>query len=271
MNAGILSMPAEQYRAAEGISKSDLDWIAPPRTPAHYKAKRDGLIVREETPAMRLGTLTHRAILEPESLSGAFVTVPTNLDLRTVKGKEWKQSVSDTPIITEAEATAIQGMLKSVWANPKAARLLKGARTEVCLFAEDSNGTLLKGRLDALPSAGNAIVDLKTAASADPQEFERSLGKYAYHKQGAFYLKLCRLLGLPMEHFVFIVVEKVPPYAVAIYSLDDEAIRLGNLEIARDLAAVRECEASGKWPSFGDEITNISLPAWMLKSLEGVL
>jgi threonyl-tRNA synthetase len=63
MNTGILSLPEGQYRAAEGISKSLLDWIAPPRTPAHYKAKVSGLITDEQTPAMRLGSMIHRAIL----------------------------------------------------------------------------------------------------------------------------------------------------------------------------------------------------------------
>jgi hypothetical protein len=48
MNTGILSLPEGQYRAAEGISKSSLDYIAQPRTPAHYKAYIDGLL-RVET------------------------------------------------------------------------------------------------------------------------------------------------------------------------------------------------------------------------------
>jgi hypothetical protein len=80
MNTGILSLPEGQYRAAEGISKSSLDWIAPPRTPAHYKAKCDGLIKDEQTPAMRLGSMIHRAILEWDSLD--YVVKPAGHELR---------------------------------------------------------------------------------------------------------------------------------------------------------------------------------------------
>ena len=54
MNTGILSLPEKQYREAEGISKSALDYIAPPRTPNHFKAYIDGLLRVETTPAMRL-------------------------------------------------------------------------------------------------------------------------------------------------------------------------------------------------------------------------
>jgi hypothetical protein len=152
MNTGILSLPEGQYRAAEGISKSSLDWIAPPRTPAHYKAKCDGLIKDEQTPAMRLGSMIHRAILEWDSLD--YVVKPAGMNFATKEGKEWKAAQTNA-IITADEYQTILGMRDSVNAHPAVKRVLANARTEVSLFANGEDGVLRKARIDALPESGN--------------------------------------------------------------------------------------------------------------------
>jgi hypothetical protein len=132
MNTGILSLPEAQYRAAEGISKSALDYVAPPRTPAHFKAYIDGLFKTETTPAMRLGQMIHRAILEPDALDVSVK--PEGLNLSTKEGKEWKAAQTKT-IITQDEYVTIKGMRDSVHAHPAVKRVLDNARTEVSLFA----------------------------------------------------------------------------------------------------------------------------------------
>lgn len=269
---GILSLTEEQYRASEAISKSDLDWIAPPRTPAHYKAKKDGLLFQPATAAMRLGSLIHRAVLEPDTMHNAFVTKPEGPegDARTKEGKAWRQTIGDRAVLTHEEGAQLRDMVDAVWSHPLAKRILKDAQTEVCLFAEDSNGMARKGRLDALVK-GNVVPDLKTTASADASEFEKSIGKYRYHVQAAYYVDLCKLIGIDKTDFVFICVEKEPPYAVAVYSLDQDALQLGRMEYQRDLMAVQQCMESGKWPSFAEEVRVIGLPLWMRKQVEGLV
>ena len=268
-NTGVLTMAERAYRLSDGVSKSDLDWICPPRTPRHYKARKDGLVETPQTPALRVGSLTHRGVLEPDTMAGAFVVKPEGMNLATKEGKAWKAEQT-APIISQEEANQIHGMVRSVWAHPMAKRILHNAKTEQCLFAQDSHGTLRKARLDALVG-GSVIPDLKTSASADPQEFERSLGKFRYHVQAAYYIDLCRLVGIDKSDFVFIVVEKEAPYATAVYSLSQEAIDIGRLEYQRDLNKVRECTEKNHWPGFTDEITVIGLPAWMQKQAEGLL
>lgn len=269
METGVLTMAEAAYRRADGISKSDLDWIAAPRTPAHYKARRDGLVETEQTPAMRLGSLVHRAVLEPDTMAGAFVVKPEGMNFATKEGKAWKAEQT-APIISQDEADQLHGMVRAVWAHPMAKRILQNAKTEQCLFAEDEHGTIRKARLDALVG-GSVIPDLKTSASADPQEFERSLGKFRYHVQAAYYIDLCKLVGIDKSDFVFIVVEKEPPYACAVYSLSQDAIELGRAEYQRDLALVRDCTAKNNWPGFTEDITVIGLPAWMQKQAEALL
>ena len=270
MNTGILSLPEAQYRAAEGISKSMLDWIAAPRTPAHYRAKVDGLIKDEQTPAMRLGQIIHRAILEPDTVKGAWVVRPEGMVFTTKEGKEWK-AAQTLPIITAEEEATITGMRDSVHAHPAVKRVLANARTEVSLFANGEDGVLRKARIDALPESGNVIVDIKSCQSADADMMAKSVASYRYDVQAAYYLDICKLLGIDKSEFLFVCVEKQPPYAVAVYALDQTAIEWGRKQYQSDLALLRHCEAENHWPAFTQEITTLSLPAWAQKQAEAVL
>ena len=67
---GIFTIPSEQYHAAAGVSNSALKWIRAPKTPAHFKAKFiDKVIPDEESPALRIGSVLHRCVLEPETMA----------------------------------------------------------------------------------------------------------------------------------------------------------------------------------------------------------
>jgi hypothetical protein len=268
MNTGILSLPEAQYRAAEGLSKSALDYIAPPRTPAHFKAYIDGLLKTETTPAMRLGQMIHRAILEPDALE---VSVrPEGMVFTTKEGKEWK-AAQTKPVITQDEYQTILGMRDSVNAHPAVKRVLANAKTEVSLFASAEDGVLRKARIDALPEGGNVIVDIKSCQSADPDMMAKSVVSYRYDVQAAYYLDICKLLGIDKSEFLFVCVEKQPPYAVAVYALDQDAIEWGRKQYQRDLGFIRRCESYNEWPSFTEDITTLSLPAWAQRQAEAVL
>ena len=268
MNTGILSLPEAQYRAAEGLSKSMLDWIAPPKTPAHFKAKLDGLIPDEQTPAMRLGSMIHRAILEWDTLD--YVVRPEGMVFTTKEGKEWK-AAQTKPVITQDEYQTILGMRDSVNAHPAVKRVLANAKTEVSLFASAEDGVLRKARIDALPEGGNVIVDIKSCQSADPDLMAKSVVSYRYDVQAAYYLDLCQLLGIDKSEFLFVCVEKTPPFAVAVYALDHDAVEWGRKQYQRDLALVKHCMAEDHWPSFTTDITTLALPAWAQKQAEAVL
>jgi hypothetical protein len=255
-------MDATTYRATEGISASDIKWILPPRTPAHYHAYKTGQIVREETRALVLGTLCHLAVLEPERLPTAFAVRPAGLDFRTKDGKAWKEAQGDKPILDETEAAMLDGMSKSVAAHPAACALLDGAQREVSLFKEHRTGLKLKGRLDVL---GNGYVaDVKTAEAGDAGGFGAAVFRYNYHVQAAMY---CQLAGV--ERFSFITVEKAPPYAVAVYDLSAKALQVGLEALNFALEAIADCTEAGEWPAYSCRPEVIDLPGWAYKQLEG--
>lgn len=253
------------YAAAEGVSKSMLDHLAHPQTPAHFKAWREE--VEMPTEAQQFGILLHRCLLENDTIKGAFAVRPAGLDCRTKAGKEWMEANSGLQILTEQQAKTIDACVSSLWQHPNASRLLKGADFERSLFATDAQGTLRKCRLDAL-NKGNVLVDVKTCLSAAAPDFEKSIVNYRYHVQAAYYIDLCKLLGIEKEHFCFLCVEKTPPYAVAVYDLEPDVIRFGRTIYQRDLQVYRNCVESGEWPGYPTEITTIGVPLWARKEME---
>ncbi len=266
MKPGIHTLSFKDYQAAKGVSKSMLDIIAE-KTPAHlleYMSSGE-----DETEAMRFGTILHRALLEPDSYQGAFHVRPEGLNFTTKDGKAWRDEHSDKPIITTPESNQISSMVDAVHTHPFAKRLLAGARTEQNIFVEDGEGTLRKSRLDAL-TEGNVIPDIKTCESASLDQFERSVSRYRYHVQAAYYLENCNLLGLEKDIFFFICVEKSPPYAVRCLQLMGEVINAGVMLYKRDLQIYRNCIESGQWPAYGDGYEECGLPTWEMKQLENM-
>ena len=268
---GTVTISSEQYHAADGISNSALKWIRAPKTPAHFKAKFiDKLILNEETPALRMGALLHRCVLEPDTMADAFHEKPDGMKFTTKDGIAWKEAHSDKPILSPEDVATIKGVRESVWAHPLASRLIGGSDCERSAFAED-DGLLLKSRFDILPRTGNIIADLKTCESADLASVEMAMGRYEYYVQAAFYLRVANLLGLDRSAFVFIFVEKSPPYAVAIYQPCEVVMQAGELIINRDLQVLKNCRETGKWQGYPQEITACGLPQFQMKQLENLL
>jgi len=264
---GIHSLPAERYFAAAGVSKSMLDILAE-KTPAHLKATIDGL-AEQETAAMRFGTITHRALLEPETFEEGFYVRPPGMKFTTKDGIAWANEHDDRPIISAEECSQIRSMVGAVHTHPFAKRLLAGGICEQSIFVIDSDGTLRKSRLDML-TAGTVIPDIKTCESASLDNFERNISRYRWHVQAAYYIDNCKLAGIDKQTFFFIAVEKTPPYAVRCLQLDDESVAIGRTLYRRDLAIYRQCIESGIWPAWEDTFTTTSLPAWELRRMEQV-
>jgi len=258
----IIDMDAATYRSAEAISASDIKWILPPKTPAHYHAYKTGLIKREETRALVIGTLCHLAVLEPDKLPTSFALRPDGLDLRTKDGKAWKEAQGDLPILDGDEAAMLGGIAMAVSEHPVARKLLHGSKREVSLFSDHRTGLKLKGRIDVLGEG--FVADVKTAAEGDMQNFAAAVFRYGYHVQAAMY---CQLAGV--EKFSFIAVEKTPPFAVAVYTLSDKALQVGLNYLNYALDTIALCTESGLWPAYSADEQTLDLPAWAYKQAEG--
>jgi exodeoxyribonuclease VIII len=250
----------DTYRAATGVNISALKSMG--KSPAHYLAQLTQP-KSEPTPAMVFGTLLHRAALEPHRLEGSFAVKPDGMTFVTKEGKAWRDAQT-LPIITGEQNEALKGAAVSVASHPAAAAILDGAKREVSVFRRivrnNPEGLLLKGRLDivAVDSQGaTTIGDIKTTEDASPEGFAKSIAAFGYAQQAAYYMDL-----LEASFFLFIAVEKVAPYAVGVYCLDAESIALGREKNTRQLDLLEQCQESGIWPAYSQEIETITLPRW---------
>jgi len=264
----IKTIGIEEYHAGPGVSKSDLDLIA--RSPAHYRAQKAA--PREATPAMIIGSAFHTATLEPEKFDLEFAVAPEGIDRRTKAGKEewaaFEAASAGKTVLKAEDADRVKEMALAVLAHPLAGPLVRGGVAERSLYWEPSvvEGIVSKCRPDYVKSLDEGhyvVVDLKSTEDARPWAFERSAWNYRYHVQAAYYWDGCTdALGHAPDAFVFIAVEKAPPYAVVVYEASVEMMGAGREEYFRNLRTFKECLDSGEWPAYPVEIMELMPPKW---------
>ena len=106
-----------------------------------------------------------------------------------------------------------------------------------------------------------AARDLKTCADASPASFARSVARYGYHRQIAHYYDGFSTVSEPTP-FCIVAVENAKPYAVAVYTLDDDAVAVGRSQNRRLLREIAACRKAGEWPGYPTTVQALSLPAW---------
>lgn len=235
----------DYHNMTDRISKSGLDKIH--RSPAHFKTPQ------KETDAMRIGRIVHEYILEGVK---NFVTSPFD-SFRTKEAREWRDSQT-LPIITADEVERIYAMDWAVHWHETAGNLFGyGAAEQTILFEEPTTGAACRCRLDYI-TKDNDILDLKTTDDASPAAFARSVRKYRYDVQAAFYLDGVEYAtGIRPEHFYFIAVEKSAPFGVAVYELSEGMIEEARLTYLEDLKTWQTCMERDEWPAYSDEIIEL--------------
>jgi exodeoxyribonuclease VIII len=173
------------------------------------------------------------------------------------------QAINGKEVISQDQFETAEAVVKSIRKHPKASVLLSGGQAEVSLFWDDADtGYQCKARVDYL-RPGHVLVDLKTTVDASLEEFKRSIAKFGYHRQQPIYKDGYKAVtGNECAAFVFIAVETKPPYAVGVYMLDDESEQKGRDEYQSLLKQFAECQESGEWPAYSDDIEIIELPGW---------
>lgn len=257
------AMPNADYHAHPAISKSGLDRIN--QSPAHYQSWLTE--PRKETPALALGSATHAFILEHETFFERYAVAPDGIDRRTKEGKaawaEFEAQANGKTVIKTEDLEHIKMMAARVWWHPSARELLSEGAAEVSAFG-NLWGIDVKCRPDWLREDG-LVMDLKTTDDASPGAFPGSVAKWRYHVQAALYQDILALLGIKIKAFVFIAVEKNPPYAVGVYELDDASIEAGREAYQRNLDTYKTCIETGSWPAYSPAIETIQLPRWVFQ------
>lgn len=269
---GIYShVPFSEYHLWDAVSKHDLDDIA--KSPAHYwAAKRSH---QTATKAMAFGTASHTMILEPENASEDLAVLP-KCDRRTKVGKELAQEFElnsgGKTIITQEEMDRILLMRDAIDLHPIAGGLIKHAKhIEASATWKDPNtGLASRCRPDIIQD--DLVIDLKTAIDAGRWAFASSMHKFRYHVQASYYLDGLKALKVVSENaqFVFMVVEKYPPFGVALYAVRLEDIERGRLQYERDIIRYSQCLKDNHWPGYSESIGYIDLPIFSRREIDAL-
>jgi len=257
----------EYHKNTEKISKSGLDLVH--KSPLHYWDRYLNPASQErKTPALILGSAVHCAVLEPGEFGKRYAIAP-EVDRRTKEGKEiyanfeasianLDASIKGLEVISKADSIVCERIMEAINKHQEASLLLsKITAIERIIEVDD-----MKCRPDGIAEALNLIIDLKTTEDASPRAFGRSALKYRYDVQAAFYIDLYEAhYGRICEGFIFIAVEKAPPYGVAVYVIEDEDISTGRTKYLADLERWREAKANNKWQGFTG-INKLELPKY---------
>lgn len=246
------------------VSKGALDLVS--RSPAHYKAWVDGA-QDEESEALTFGQDFHCALLEPARFEDEYTVEPKFGDCRKKENKaardDWRQINQGRRIITHESLDTIKGMVKAVRAHPLASKIISEGESEVTVRWKDPHtGLQCKTRSDYWVKKRRMVADVKTAEDASREAFRRSIVKYRYHIQDALYRAGFGAIGEPIEHFVFVVVEKKPPFAIAEYTLTSDGIHRGHSAAITDMEALASAVRNDSYPGYPVTIQTLDLPPW---------
>jgi hypothetical protein len=260
----------EEYDSIEAMNNSTLSEGL--SSMAALKAKIDGERFRE-TDAMKFGRAYHCLVLEPKEFAKRYALAPLGTNANgqasrsTKEGKaawaEWEEEYPGREPISPEDWDTMMAMKASLMSH-KAARSLLSAPADyevTVLWYDRDTAELCKCRIDVLPKDRKGVLDLKSAKSAAAHHFEKAILDYGYHRQSAMYCDgVHAITEQEYPGFYIIAQEKVAPYLVGVYLIDDNAVDYGRYQYTRLLAAYSEATLTNEWPGYSDRVQVIGLP-----------
>lgn len=258
---GVHDISIDAYHNSSGFSRSQI--VEFDKSPLHFwhsalnpdrERHAPSKIIREGN-ALEFGNAVHTYILEPELFNAQYY-VMQKVSLSTKIGKEAlaqaEIEAKGRLIICETAYAAIVKMRKSMEKCSRTMGILKNMDFEKSIFYKDSLTELqLKCRPDALSKNLSHVVDLKTTATANLKSFTRSCFDMHYHIQAAMIQQACEVIfGEKIEHFLYLCVEKTPPYAYAVYRLDECVLDYARQKLKDMLIGISTCIDNEFFPSY---------------------
>lgn len=260
-------IPDTEYHAAKDILSSSGARRLITSTPRKFYEEMT--TVRPYNPAFEIGHAAHTLVL---TVGDPFEVVDAD-SWRTKDAKAARDAAlqaGNTPLLAK-EYAQVRAMADAILDHPVTGELFtrNDTTSEQSLYWKDEQtGVACRARPDLAVNDWSLIVDYKTTVSADPREFAKSIAKYGYHQQQAWYCEAVETLTGIRPEFVFVCQEKTPPYEVSLIQLDADAVRIGGRlnEDARTIYAA--CMDSGVWPSYPTSVQVVGLPAWALRQAD---
>lgn len=223
------------------ISKTGLDLIH--RAPIFYKYFRIDRKQSEPTKAMLIGQASHMYLLEPSDFHFHFTVSPAPTKGNNINFEDFKHIENQAKIIHEI---------------PEFKAIFSGGITEQTYHGiHMGTGVKIKCRTDLINVERGIIIDPKFVDDASPRGFRRSSLQYRYHVQDVFYTDILKQNGIEIKHFIFLAIEKKPPYAWGLYVVNSNDKLDARAMIETDIRTYAECMRTNVWNSYTSKITEL--------------
>lgn len=233
--------------------------------PAKAKYKID--LPPEPTDALNLGDGCHAAVFEPERFESEFVRAP-KITRRTNAAKaEWATFISETqaagkvPLPPEDYDKAL-AIRDALWTRDSTVRSILSQPGKVersFVWRDQATEMLCKARVDWMCrwQGWTICLDLKTTDIAAEWRFKYAIRKYHYAKQAAFYLDGLDVLHKMPRRWLWLAVEKEPPYLAALYEPTPAMLVAARATYVGWMETLKTCRETGVWPGYHDGIVAI--------------
>jgi exodeoxyribonuclease VIII len=220
----------------------------------------------EETDAMRIGTLLHMRLLEPERFARDTVLIEGNGNATVVKEAIAKaEQEGKTVFRKRAEQEQIEGMAESVGRSKWASRLILSGQREKSYFAmHPVYGFPMKCRTDAVHENIRVIADLKSITpkgiTLPMKTLESKVREMAYDVRGVHYMTTVSCAtGRTFDKFAHVWVSTKAPYPVRVTAIGPATTDRAAERLTAIYEKYAECHQKNEWPGYPDDITELEL------------
>ncbi len=265
----VSGLPIDRYHAADicdgpSISSSGLRTIFS-KSPAHFWAEsalndeedEEDEEAKKESEALIFGSAVHWLILGEDNFSAKYVMRPA----RAPDGEAWhsnkticknwvkQQAAEGRVVLTPKQIAAIRGMARSLSKHPLVEAGCLNGGVELSLFWKDKEtGIWLKARPDTIPYDSRDVVDLKTSAKFGADLDKAIFLDFRYDMQGELIRwGMKEVLGVDVESFTLIFVEKKRPYSVEAVSISADDLAEAGYDLRMALKTFKFCLETGNW------------------------
>lgn len=255
-------IPDAEYRLWPATSPSD----AKPALVSKLQYLHSRRCPREETDAMRLGTLCHAAVMEPDTMLRRFAL----WEGERRAGNEWKAFVQANRgkiIIKRDQLDIAEKIRDRCQSHPAIRAILKEVtHTEVSLrwdyqCTRSRYSLKCKGRPDLLTAS--RIPDVKTTANLDDDARARTIERLGYDVSAAAYQLGVHALTSEWRQPVLIWVCTEPPHDAIVRTLEDDWLNRGADRWIDAIEAIAVATNTNEYPGMDEHEGPEVMPPWL--------
>lgn len=269
-------IPDEEYFSIPAISNSGISVMLDYCPEKFYYYISGGN--QPDSAVYNTGKIIHAYHLEQDTFFDKYTPKIYGGNSKLSKEETIEIEATDKIPIKGSDFEIAQAIDRKIRADPIISKLYKWPEqmSEVVITWEEKvknpvNGedfwVPCKAKLDKVihggEGIGSIIIDLKSIKDARKHYIEKTISEYAYFRQEGIYRHAATIAGWDVKSFLFIFVEKDPPYIVsaAYISDDDNTEWRPYWERAKEIYA--ECTTTGIWPNYNNgKLMEINIRNW---------